>query len=34
MSWLMAQLTFWWEPEHKVHQSLLVGILRDEEMLV
>lgn len=28
------QLTFWWEPEHKVHQSLLVGILRDEEMLM
>lgn len=37
--WLMAahglpQLTFCWEPEHKVHPSLLVDILRGEEMLM
>lgn len=37
--WLMAvhgppQLTLWWELECKEHQSWLVGILRDEEMLM
>lgn len=37
--WLMAahgqpQLAFWWEPEQKGHQTLLVGILRGEEMLM